>query len=410
VVASLARRTGVEAVAARTFFRVFLAVQLLVYTFAALLPVSVIAGVVLGIVILVAGIFSDGGGDILSLLADPTGFAFVLGICVLVGIGWVFKQKYDFLLQLVGAREHDRSDARVGGLVPRVNAYSVGQAELERHEERLDRTWTISQADERRVLARVRAQGGVLRAGDLVAWLGLTLDEADVQATRLVVEYGGEPAPVPVRASDADLIVLEMRFPTQRATAARAEKKRGGRAGADSPTRFERPDPPPRLTGNAPRQDLFVALFAGINLIAGLVAGIWLAPHRHDGAWWWLAWMAGARAPVVFSLLLLGLPLLRLPLHAWRRVRSAVTRAHGRMVGAIVAHVRTRGDAGVSLEALAKALPATGDLPAASPAELRAVALALGGESDLDSPDDPGGTVWRFRRLAAELRHTDVAG
>ena len=415
VLAAIARAGRGVARAARVGFRALLALQLLVYTFLVLLPVSVVVGVVVGIVLLVLGIFSEGGGDILAALADPVGIFIVLGVFVAIGIGWTLKRKYELLLQIAGVRELGVDARGVGGLVARVNGFALGPVAPADAEERIDRTWRISQADERRVLERVRATGGRLRAGDLVAWLGLSLDEADAQATRLAVEYGGEPVPEGDEASP----VLELRFasllPTTSADAPaeppppppRAPARKPGKARRDarraeeatrrasSPTRFERAEPPVPLTGNQPRHDAVVVLFAVVNLAGGLVASVWLGPRRGDGAWWWLAWLAGSALPVGFSVLLLALPVLRYPLHVIARARRAAARLRAAFVTALVEHVRRRGDDGVRLDALADGL---------TPSQARAIALELGGSFDLDSEKDPTATVWRFHRLAAELR------
>jgi hypothetical protein len=389
-----ARFVAVVARAAQTTFRVALALQLLVYTFVICLPVSVVVGVVVGIGMMIAGLFSDSGGDMLSLLLDPYGFVILVGICVVGGIGWAMSKEYELLLELVGARSLQSRERGLGALVTRVNAFALGPTGPRRNDERIDRTWTISQADERRVLARVRGHGGRLRAGDLVAWLGLSFAEADSQATRLAVEYEGEPAPL-----DGDVSVLEFRFASLMTTA-------GGRADgdADGKTRFERPEPAPRLTGNEAGHDVFIALFALGNLGASLLANHWLAPKRGAGVLWWLAWLAGARVPILFSVLLLALPVLRLPWHTVRKVRAQVARARARIVSAIVAHSRAHRSDALSLEKLCARLRHGDDaLPDPTPGEARAVALELEGEFDLDVADDPSKTVWRFRRLATEL-------
>ena len=80
----------------------------------------------------------------------------------------------------------------------------------------------------------------------------------------------------------------------------------------------------------------------------------------------------------------------------WQTI-AAVDTAEGAL------ELRRRGDAPVSLETLAAALPEEPDLPRPSPEEMRAVALELGGSFDLPDGAEPGRTVWRFPRLAAEL-------
>jgi len=334
----------------------------------------------------------------------------VLAVAAIGGTIWVFKRKAELLLRLVGVRQLDATAGGLQGLIANVSGFAVGPPRPARRHERLDRTWTISQADERRVLARIRARGGRLRAGDLVAWLGFSLDQADSQASRLSVEYGGDPTPLPDRdgdgAVDADagadeLAVLEFRFPSLMDTAAEGAIKGAGLAREE--TRFERAEPPPRFTGNLRRVDLFIALFALANLAGGLVGHGLLGDDRDDGFWWWLAWLGGAAMPIGFSALIFLLPLLRAPVHLVVRVRALVARARGLMVTAMVGHARAHGAGAVRLEALGAALPEEPGLPRPSPEELHAVALELGGEFDLPDGAEPDRTVWRFRRLAAEL-------
>ncbi|HUS68859.1 MAG TPA: hypothetical protein VMZ28_30190, partial [Kofleriaceae bacterium] len=348
--AAAARAAAASARTARVVFRFVLAVQLIIYLIALLAPVSVVIGVVVGIVVLLLAIFSDAGGDIIAALADPYAAAIVLGIAAIGGIIWVFKRKAELLLRLVGVRQLDAGAGGLQGLIANVSGFAVGPPRPARRQERLDRTWTISQADERRVLARIRARGGRLRAGDLVAWLGFSLDQADSQATRLSVEYGGDPTPLPDRdgdgAVDADagadeIAVLEFRFPSLMDTAGGTAIVEAGLQREE--TRFERAEPPPRFTGNLRRVDLFIALFALANLAGGLVGHWLLGDERDDGFWWWLAWLGGAAMPIGFSALLFLLPLLRAPVHLVARVRAMVARARGLMVTAMVTHARAHG-------------------------------------------------------------------
>jgi hypothetical protein len=381
---------------ARAVFRAVLAVQLLVYVFVILVPISAVVGTLAGLALLVASIFSEGGAELAVHLFDPYVAPFILAGFALFGIGWAFKKKYELLLELVGVRELDVQSRGVDGLVARVAAFALGSAKLPPRAERLDRTFVVSIADERRLLARIRARGGRLRAGDLVKWLGLSLEEAEAQATRLFVEYGGELPERDPRLDETDVEVVEFRFP--RLVDAQADARLAGEE-----TRFERDERPPPFTGNQRRHDLFVGGFALLNLVGGLV-GLALLGELRDDAWYlWAAWLAGGVLPVFFSTLMFGLPLLRSPVHLVRLTRGLAALARARGVRAFVAHAEKRGDGPLDLEKLAAKIPESADLPRLSPSELRAIALQLGGEFDLDSHKDPTKTVWRFRRLAAEL-------
>ena len=370
------RRTGRElGRLARITFRLVLAVQLVTYLTIVLLPVTVVVGIVVGVVILIVGIFSDSGiGD---LLTEPKVAMVVLALCVLLGIGWAFKQKVNLILGLLGAREVDSTGGKLDGLAVRVDAFALGPPRPARRREQIDRTWRISQADERRVLARIRAQGGVLRAGDLVAWLGFSFDEADAQATRLAVEYGGVPSASP------ESPVLELDFSHLLATAPPATGAKGA-ATADEPTSAERDEPAPPFTGNLRAHDAWIAVIAVANGLAGLIA-LEVFGARAASHWAWRVGALAAWPAIACSTLLIALPLLRTPAWWLRGVRARARQVRLAFVRRVVAHVRkARGPL---------------DLGRAS----RTLALELGGQHDVDDVEDPTKTVWRFPRLEAEL-------
>lgn len=373
------RRTG-RAVgrAARITFRVVLAVQLVTYLAIVLLPVTVVVGVLAGIVLLIAGLFADVGiGD---LLTEPWAAAAIIGICVLGGIGWALHKKVNLILGLLGAREVDSAGGKIDGLAVRVDAFALGPPTPARAREQIDRTWRISRNDERRVLARIRAQRGVLRAGDLVAWLGLSFDEADAQLTRLAVEYEGLPSASP------DSPILEVEFKELLATGGAAAAVR-----ADEPTSAERDEPAPPFTGNVRAHDVWIALIAVANGIAGLIALDTFGARRGVHWGYTVGWLAAWPA-IACSALLLGLPLLRAPGFWLARVRATGRQARLALVRRVVAHVRK----------------AEGPLDVGRAS--RSLLLELGGEHDVDDVRDPTKTVWRFPRLAAELTASRSAG
>lgn len=379
--------------AGRVTFRALLAVQLLLYAIAALLPITIVVGVVVGIGILILGIFaalSEGGdASILQILFEPVLLAIVLGVCILAGIVWTFKKKYALLLALVG-RDRD-GQGGIAGFIKQVNDFATGPLRPHRRDEWVDRTRRISLGDEKIVLARIRAREAKLRAGDLVDWLGIDLDEADRQATRIAVEYGGDP-------TAADVEVVEFTFPSLLPSAAADGDAAATLEAALSETRHERGPASLVLTGNTRGEDGFISVLALLNLVAGGIGWYYLAPWRDTTdapvALRELAYFAGAVIPIGFSLLLSGLFALRVPVYLVRRALARRRAAAASVHDTVVDHCLERGDVALDLDALDAARPLT-----------RRVAVGLGGAFEVTTDDAgaPGKTVWRFRRLAAEL-------
>jgi hypothetical protein len=309
-----------------------------------------------------------------------------MGSAMMYGVYLGLKKERDLLLALVGKDVGGKGG--VAGFVKQVNDFALGPPAPFRLKDRIDRTWIISQADERRVLARVRKQGGRLRAGDLVKWLGLGFEEADRQAARLAVEYGGEPASA--GGDDAEIAVVEFAFPELLTTT-----KKGDQKGETGKTLHERGVMIPQFTGNATREDVFIALFAAVNLGAGLLAHWLIARHLAHGArhvgWWHAARFGLGVLPVAFALLIASLMLVRAPIHFSRRARAERNKIREALVDAVIA----RRNAAIDLERLG--------VESADHEALRRVAIELEGTFELDKDGDPTKTVWRFPRLAAEL-------
>jgi hypothetical protein len=366
--------------AVRVSFQVILAAQLFVYTFIITLPVAVVVGAVAGIVALVVAICSDKDGGAIAALTDPYVAAVVLCLFVLGGIGWVIKREYEVVVGVFkGKRAKGAAKTRAGhalfSVVRCVNDFAIGPAQARPPEERTNRAVRIALADERLVLARVRAAGGRLRSGDLVRWLGLDLDEADRQATRLAVEHDGTPA-------EGELEVIEFHFGDLLDTTGSAKADPRGQ------TSVERGATPAHHTGNSVVQDAVIGAFAGLNLGAGWYGLHALAGHEGHPLLWSAALFLGGRVPVFFSLLLVGLWLARWPATLLRRLLHGRRAARLDLIHRVVSHCETARDAPLQLGAL----DADRDL-----------AYALGGASDVDAQLDRPRTVWRFARLAAEL-------
>lgn len=376
--AAVAAVTRTVTRSARVAFQVVLAVQLLVYTFVATLPVAVVVGVVAGVVMLVMAIFSDKDGleFAFTVLTNPYIGLIVLCLFVLGGIGWVISKEYEVVMGVFNGRRGGKVKGRGQALVSVVtcvNDFAIGPPDLRKPDERTDRTMLISLADERLVLARVRAAGGRLRSGDLVRWLGLDLDEADRQATRLAVEHDGTP-------ETTNFEVIEFHFP----------RLLDGSAGHDpkGQTGFERGEAAPAHTGNEAMQDVLIAGFALVNLGAGYLGLRTFNGHETHRFLWGLAAFFGGTLPIYFALFLLGFWLSRMPLTALRARWARRRAARGELLRRIVGHCAEHRDQPLDLGKLE---------------EERQLVHALGGSADLAEDADPPREVWRFDRLVAEL-------
>ena len=295
-------------------------------------------------------------------------------------MAYAVKVKYDLILALAG-RDVEGAGG-LAGFIKQVNDFATGPLSNAASRGWADGTRRVSLEDEQVVLARVRGQGGVLRAGDLVRWLGLDLDEADRQATRICVEYGGTPGA-------AGPEVLEFAFPSLLPTASRPVPV------ADR-TRHEQGVDRPVLTGNTPKQDLFIAGLGLLNLVAG-AAGLYevtgIEVQSPEDAWVRLGLSVVAGwLPVGCSGLMLGMYLARVPVHVVRAWWSGRARVARDVVSSVIAHCVMAGGRPLDLDKLGAPRDVT-----------RRVAVSLGGTFDLDSSTDPPRTVWRFPRLAAEL-------
>jgi len=366
----LSSAAAATASAARLAFRVGLALQLLLYTFIAVLPLTLVAGVLAGIVMFIIMLLDENLG---SLLSNEYFAAAMLVFFVIAGIVWVVRKQHELLREVMRGQADKADQGVLATFIIRVNDLAIGPPEPPG--ERIDRTLRVSLADEGRVLARIRAQGGRLRPAHLVRWLGFDLDLADRQATRLAVEHGGEPA-------DAGDQVLELELRGLLDSA-------GALPGEEGPTRFERGPQPVVHSGNTARQNAVILAFAAVNLAAGLFAYRFFAGHRAlaPGLGWALGVWACGLLPTGFSLLLVGLSMIRLPEYIVARVRHGRDVARRALLLDILAHTKDRWTP-----------PAGADADRA-----RAIAHELGGELDVDTTRDPPVTFWRFPRLAAEL-------
>lgn len=108
--------------------------------------------------------------------------------------------------------------------------------------------------DEKEILAHIRRSRGRIAAVDLVLLMGWDFPRAEEEATRLLVDYGGEP-----EVTD-DGVVLYV-FKDLRKTAQGAVDVTPRKA-------WERMERRPPLTGNSPATNVTIGLFNGFNLLA----------------------------------------------------------------------------------------------------------------------------------------------
>ncbi len=99
--------------------------------------------------------------------------------------------------------------------------------------------------DEKRIVAAIRAERGRIAPVDLVRLMGWSFPRAEEEATRLMVDYGGEP-----EVTDDGVVVYV--FKSLRLSA-------GGQTEAVEPAwADERLEPTPPLTGNTPRTNALI--------------------------------------------------------------------------------------------------------------------------------------------------------
>ncbi|MGC9984962.1 MAG: hypothetical protein ABSF35_15195 [Polyangia bacterium] len=229
-------------------------------------------------------------------------------------------------------------------------------------------------ADEKEILAHIRQKNGRIAAVDLVMLMGWDFARAEEEATRLLVNYGGEP-----EVTDDGVVVYA--FKDIRKTAEEIP-------GPDLVVHraWERLESRPPLTGNRTGTNVAISLFNGFNLLAPL----WIVP----------AFEAGLSAPIpgqefllhdyplVFSSLLFAVPLGRWLVERAREPGRRKRNARRRLLQPVLAK---RGQA-ASVEELAPE-------PAAAEALSKSL-VALGGDV---VTDDSGQIRYAFPRIAEEL-------
>jgi hypothetical protein len=234
--------------------------------------------------------------------------------------------------------------------------------------------------DEKRIVAHIRAARGRIAPVDLVRLQGWSFPRAEEEATRLMVDYGGEP-----EVTDDGVVVYV--FKELRRTA-------GGRAEPPVRTATERLEPTPPLTGNEPGTNVLIGVFNGFNMLAPF----WIVPAFEARMHVSLASWQGVFVdfPLAFSTLFFAVPFGR-----WvkgriddraRRVRND----RRRLIGRIFAGTGADGD--VRPRSRDELAP-TPSLAALLDREL----VSLGGDV-ASEPDGQGRVRYTFPRIEQESR------
>jgi hypothetical protein len=249
---------------------------------------------------------------------------------------------------------------------------------------------------ERRILAEIRAQKGRIGLADVIRVTGLPRDEADPLMSRLLLDYEGD-----VEVSEEGGIFY--RFEALRKTVDTAPVERPRPIW----TRLKKLVP---LTGNELGTNVLIAGLNGFNLIMS-----WYALSEHltiDRLTWIFQMMQHHRplpieppvgtaialgvVPLVFSLALFAIPLVRAALRPLKERRIARENGRRAMLREILEHIGTGEVTDASLRRAWK--EAAGAEPDSK--ELTREVVALGGDVDFED-----GTVrYRFPDFEAEAK------
>lgn len=256
-------------------------------------------------------------------------------------------------------------------------------------------------AEERRVLAEIRAQKGRVGLADVIRVTGLPREKAEPMMSRLLLDYEGE-----IEVGDEGGIVY--RFEALRKT-------------ADEPDGVHRPRPIwervkrlTPLTGNTTGSNLLIAGLNGFNLIMAWFAlsneltfaklewlyrftqhrgpaYLFTEPMPHGTA------VALGVVPLVFSIALFAIPVIRAALRPWKERRVARENGRRAMLRVILDNLGEQGE--VTDASLRDAWKqAAGSEP--DEKELTAEVVALGGDVDYES----GKVRYRFPDFDAEAK------
>jgi len=325
------------------------------------------------------------------------GFAFVFKVSIVVTLVVYFVLFVAMLLALIVARRNDDDDDRGGfgfgfadlfwiwGWDPGFGGRHAhrrigGQPRKPFYKSVFDfvfgppRAKQDALADEKEILAAIRARKGRIGAVDLVQLMGWDFERAEEEATRLLADYGGEP-----EVTDDGVVIYVFRDLRKTASGGQLDKVRPRSAWE----RLERPVP---LTGNSSGTNTAIGFFNAFNL----VAPFWIVPLFEmktqislQGMSVWLH-----DFPAAFSAVFFAVPLARLARD--RLQLRARTRRNSRR--SLLAHIFAAPAQPRSLEAIAPD-------PALAEALQRDL-VGLGGDVE---PDDQGRVHYLFPRIQREL-------
>jgi hypothetical protein len=242
-------------------------------------------------------------------------------------------------------------------------------------------------ADEREVVAYLRAMDGRVTATDLVAISGWSLERAEEEATRLLADYDGEP-----EVTDQGTIVYA--FPELRRTVGASDGVRWRYA-----WQVQRGVAP--QTGNPTGTDAIVGIMNGFNLFAALVIGpAFLVKYGIAAAW---APIAVTWFPLAFSALFFAIPIGRWIGRRREARRVEAGRVRAALIGEVVAR---RGVAATPEELTERGAERAVVEEALARTELERLLVDLDGDA---AADEEGKLRYSFPRVAEELAEAQRA-
>jgi hypothetical protein len=263
----------------------------------------------------------------------------------------------------------------------RVNRFFFGPAEAPED----------PRANERLVLAAIRAGKGRIGLADVMRVTGLPREHADPMMARLMLDYDGD-----VAVSEEGGIVY--RFAAMRKTASDA-------AEPEPPAAWARVKPLAPLTGNSAGANFLIAALNAFNLSMGLWAvdnGMTIERVTHlldrfprpivDTG----MPIALGLVPLVFSALLFVVPVVRAVARPWRKRADLEERGRLAVLREVIERVRGKKPV-TDADVAATWRRATGRAPAAK--RLDRELVALGGDVAIEPS---GETRWRFADLETE--------
>jgi hypothetical protein len=254
---------------------------------------------------------------------------------------------------------------------------------------------------ERKILAELRNDKGRIGLADVMRVTGLPRDQADPLMARLMLDYDGD-----VEVSEDGGIYY--RFESMRKTAAE-----GGGTGAsdrsDSRPKaaWDEPHELPPLTGNTGGSNFLIGALNGFNLIMSLVAldmnlTVSKLPYLFGRIPIEALPYAGTPialgiVPLVFSIALFALPLVRAAAVPWKAKRLAKEKGRLAILRSVLSSVSQKTP--VTDAALTEAWKgATGEVPNSK--ELTQRVVELGGDAQIQ--EDTGEVRYRFVDLETE--------